>query len=592
MPDYIYLLQNHLTRDQQTALQQISAAARALGFTVFLVGGAVRDLTSGASVRDLDVAVQGNALKLKKPLIKAGATLWGEHEPSRTLHLHFPLGVRVEISSTRSEGFPKPGKKTYFWDDIHADLRRRDFTANAMALSLNEQSYGLLMDPLNGVADIEMRQLRLVSNYGFVEDPIRLVRATRFATRMGWEIEERTRARYLSAKEENRIAAAPAYDKGYELEEIAHEEDALRVLMALENEGWMSSLFPSWTSGKADAKALEEMRRMRVQLELQGVSPDASAISMRLLTAKLSTKDLAALKRVLVRPGFVEEWNRLDTIAREFAKAITSKPAAVPSAAWKMFTASDPQAVLWLGITSKSPAVQEQYRKFTTVWPESRQKIPSSLMLEMRITPEIAGYEAMLREMFMAAIDGKLETEEQMRAFLEPYSPPAPPPPVTVRRSRARKSETRAQPQAAGPPNGEGAPEKPGQPAPVKSSKKGKAAVPAEGIPTTAAPAVDSTPQKPRNSREAARNKKASSTAAPAKSESSTGRKAARQAVRARKQASSRARSAKPAPKREAPMPSKAKARSGHSGKESRKAAQHSSNSSSRAAGKNHKKPR
>ncbi len=442
MPDYIYLLENRLSADQQNALRQISHAARDAGMNVFLVGGAVRDLTSGSSVRDLDIAVQGNALKLKKTLEKHGATLWGEQEGSRTLFFRFPVGVRVEISSTRREEYPKPGKPVYHWDSIQEDLRRRDFTANAMALSLNERSYGLLMDPLNGVADIESRHLRLVSNYGFIEEPARLLRATRLATRLGWELEERTKARYQTAKDEGSIVALSNYQKGYELEEIGHEEDGLRALSAMENEGWMDHLDPAWTVSKADHSGLEEMHRLLTRLQVLGVYPDASAASMQLLTAKLQPKDLASLKKSFVRPGFVEEWNHLDTAAREFAKQLTSKEAATPSATWKLFTSANPQAVLWLGLTSKSAPVQAKYNNFFNVWPEARQRVPHALMQEMRITQDLPGYGELLHQLFLQTIDGKLETEEQLRAFLEPYSPPAPPPPVTVRRARgSRKGE-------------------------------------------------------------------------------------------------------------------------------------------------------
>ena len=444
MPDYIYLLENRLSVDQQNALRHIRQAAGAAGMNVFLVGGAVRDLTSGSSVRDLDVAVQGNALKLKKPLEKAGAALWGEHEPSRTLYFRFPVGVRVEVSSTRREEFPKPGKPIYHWDNIHADLRRRDFTANAMALSLNEHSYGLLMDPLNGVADIEARHLQLVSNYGFLEDPSRLVRATRLSNRLGWELEERTKVRYQNAKESNAIEAIPPYLRGYELEEIGHEEDGLRTLMALESEGWMHHLDPAWTVAKADASGLAEMHRLLTQLQMQGVSPDASAASFELLTAKLQPKDLAALKKTFVRPGFVVEWDHLDAAAKEFSKQLTSKEAATPSATWKLFTTANPQAVLWLGFTSKAAPIQAKYKNFFTTWQEARQKVPHALMQELRITQDLPDYPKLLHELFLQTIDGKLETEEQLRAFLEPYSPPAPPPPVTVRRTRSsRKGEAK-----------------------------------------------------------------------------------------------------------------------------------------------------
>jgi tRNA nucleotidyltransferase (CCA-adding enzyme) len=444
MPDYIYLLKNRLSLHQRNALEQIRLAAREAGMTVFLVGGAVRDLTSGSPVLDLDVTVQGNALKLKKTLEKSGGKLWGEHEPSRTLFFRFPVGVTVEISSARREEYPKPGKPVYQWDTILEDLRRRDFTANAMALSLNEHSYGLLMDPLNGVADIEARQLRLVSNYGFIEDPARLLRATRLVTRLGWELDERTLTRFQNAKEEKAIEALSAYHKGYELEEIGHEEDGLRVLAAMEAEGWMQYLFPSWTTAAADAAALAEMRKLVTQLQMQGVSPDISAASLHFLTAKLSPKDAAALKAMFVRPGFVEELNNLDHAAKEFNKQLSGKEAATPSATWKLFTSADPQAVLWLGLTTNAPAVQAKYKNFFTVWPEARQKVPHALLQELRITPEVPGYEEMMSRLFLGVIDGKLETEEQLRAFLEPYSPPAPPPPVTVRRTRGSRKSAEA----------------------------------------------------------------------------------------------------------------------------------------------------
>ncbi len=445
MPDYIYLLENRLSPGQQNALKVVREAAREAQMTVFLTGGAVRDLTSGSPVRDLDFSVQGNALKLKKKLEKAGGVLAGEDELSHTLFFRFGGGARAEVSSTRRVEYPKPGKPVFHFAGIHEDLRRRDFTANAMALSLNEGSYGLLMDPLNGVADIESRLLRLVSNYGFLERPSLLIRATRFTARLGWEMEEKTRTRFENARAEGIIDALTNWYRGYELEEIGHEEDSLRILKVMEEAGWMKHLYPAWTSAKADVAGLEQLREVLNQLQMQGVNPDTSTASMMLLTAKMSPKELSELKKLLVRPGFVEEWNSLDHRAKEFAKVLTAKPVASPSATWKLLNTSDPEAVLWLGFTSKSAPVQERFTNFFSVWPEARQKIPYAIMQEMRITPELEGYQALLQDLFFQLIDGKLETEEQIRAFLEPFSPPAPPPPVTVRRTRGKKaSEAKA----------------------------------------------------------------------------------------------------------------------------------------------------
>ncbi len=411
---------------------------------VFLTGGAVRDLISGFPVRDLDFSVQGGTSKLKKPLEKAGAVQWGAHPETHTLFYWFPGSVRVEISSTRREDYPKPGKPVYHHATMLEDLRRRDFTANAMAISLNDGSYGLLLDPMNGIADIENRHIRLVSNYGFLEEPSRLIRAVRLAARTGWEMDERTKTRYDDAKEEGVIEHLSPYLRGYELEEIGHEEDALKILKALETEGWMAHLHASWTSAKADLVGLESLHQLYVKFLMQGVHPDLSAVQMRLLTAKLTPKDLSSLKKELPCQGFVEQWEHLDEAAKEFAGKLTSKDMHLASDTWKLIANYQPEPVLWLAFTSKSSPVQAKFHNFFEVWPEARQKIPTQMMAEMRITADLPEYGHLLNELFFALIDGKLETDEAMRAFLEPFSPPAPPPPVTIRRPRKSKAEVRA----------------------------------------------------------------------------------------------------------------------------------------------------
>jgi tRNA nucleotidyltransferase (CCA-adding enzyme) len=439
MPDYIYLLENRLSADQRHALAQLREAAREAGTILFLTGDAVRDLTSGHAVRELEVAIHGNALKLKKPLEKLGGKVWGEDEASRSLYLCFPGTVRVDMVSTHRVEYPKPGKPVFHPASIQEDLRRRDFTVNSMAISLNEGSFGLLMDPLNGAADIEARTLRLVSNYGFLEEPSLLIRATRYRARLGWEMDPRTQSRYENAKAENMIESISVHARSQELEQIGHEEDGLKVLRALDEEGWMQVLFPAWTPAKADEDKLKALHDLAVELLMQGVRPDMSAAQMQLLTAKLPPKELAALKKLMLRPGFVEEWNGLDALAAGFAKELQAKQNAVASASFKLFTSYDPEAVLWLGFTSKAQAVQERYNLFLKVWPEARQRIPHALMQEMRITPELPGYSELVQAIFLELIDGKLTTPEEMRAYLEPHSPPAPPPPPSYKKTRARR---------------------------------------------------------------------------------------------------------------------------------------------------------
>ena len=426
------------------ALSKVREIARAKGLMVFLVGGAVRDLTSGSPVRDLDVAVQGNALKLKKEIQKAGAVLTGELEAGQALFVRFPGNVRMEVGSTLAVQYPKPGKPVMKTATILDDLRRRDFTANAMALSLNEGSYGLLMDPLNGVADIENRELRLVSNYGFIEEPVRMIRAVRFAARLGWQMEEKTQARYQAGKAEGTISAMSSFQRGYEAEEIVHEEDPLRVMRGLEQEGWLKRLAPGWSSAKANVAELEKLREAQMQLQMQGIVADASAAQFPLLTAKMQAKDVKALKKSFPRRGFVAEIDALEGEAKRFAAELGSKQAARPSASWKLLMAARPEVVLWVAYSTKNAALQAKFQSFYTEWSQARQRVPYAQMQEMRIVPELAGFDELVEKVFFELMDGRLGTVEEMKAYLEPYSPPAPPPAVHLRRARTTKKDAKA----------------------------------------------------------------------------------------------------------------------------------------------------
>ncbi len=444
MADYIYLLQNRLTPAQGRALQAVREAARSRGVTVFLVGGAVRDLSSGAPVRDLDFAVQGDEVGVVEALAALGAVVSGRNEVLSATYLTLPGGVRVEIGPTLSVTYPQPGKPETQPATILDDLRRRDFTANAMAISLNEGSYGLLLDPLNGIADLENRELRLVSNYGFIEQPSLLLRAARLTNRLGWNLEERTAGRYQTGKEENYIAALPAGERGYELEEIFHEEDPLFTLEHMEAEGWRDVLIPAVLASKVDRNGIDAVRDLIGQLEALGIHPDPAAVYFPLLTGKLPAAETAALKGIFARQGFAEQIDNAEVRGKELASQLTSKAAATPSETWKLLFAAEPAVVLWLAHHSRSSAVQGKFKGFLKEWPQLRQRIPYALMQEMRITPDLPGYDKLLDDLFFALIDGKLDTSEATRAFLEPYSPPAPPPQVNMRRRPAKSARGRS----------------------------------------------------------------------------------------------------------------------------------------------------
>jgi len=480
MADYIYTMEIRLTPDQMKGVNLVQDVARVAGITLYLTGGAIRDIISGFTIRDLDFTVQGNPLKLQKEFERAGAQLAGHDDDVRTLFLVLPGNVRAEIGMAHTEHYEKVGKPPVVAPaSIQEDLRRRDFTVNAMALSLNEGSRGLLLDPFNGVADIEAKVLRILHNYSFVEDPSRLIRATRFAARFHWPLEERTQQRYESAKENKYIEHISRSAVGHEIAQLAHEDDPLSVVRALEKEDWLKVLHPHWTTAKMDTNGLGQLMKTRQQLVDLGYTVDPSPAVMHFLTAKLADKDISDLRRQIPRKDLIEAWRDLENHAKELAKRLTGKEAATPSRTWNLLSAARPEMVLFLAVTARHQTVAQKIKNFLTKWRDVQKRIPLPEMTELLITPQLPEYPKIARDVFMLLLDGKLRSHTETLKFLKPFAPPPPPPPPPPRRGRGPKAAAVVAPTEA-------APGKKGDVAKGKGKAKDKAA--AVAAPQMAAP--------------------------------------------------------------------------------------------------------
>jgi tRNA nucleotidyltransferase (CCA-adding enzyme) len=485
MADYIYTMEIRLTPDQLKGVGLVQDVARAAGMNLYLTGGAIRDIISGFSIRDLDFTVQGNPLKLQKEFEKAGARITAVEEDIRTIFLALPGNARAEVSMARTEKFEKTGKPPIVMPaTIHEDLRRRDFTVNAMALSLNEGSRGLLLDPFNGVADLETKVIRILHNYSFLEDPSRLIRATRFAARFHWPLEERTQARYDAAKEGKYIDHILRSSIGHEIAALAHEDDPLNVVKMLEKEGWPEILHPHWSSAKVDTNGITALMKTRQQMVDLGYLPDAGPAVMYFLTSHFSDKDVADIQKMIPRKDLVEAWRDIEDHAKELAKRLMGKEAATPSRTWQLLSSARPEMVLFLAVTAKQQSVDQKIKNYLTKWRQVQQKIPLPEMTELLITSQLPEYPKIAHDVFMLLLDGKLRSRTETLKFLKPFAPPPPPPPPAPRRGRQPKAAAQA---AAANPAGA----QPGKPGP--KGKKGKAAA---AVVVAAAPAAVAAPAK------------------------------------------------------------------------------------------------
>src|SRR5947199_7113196 len=202
MSDYMFMLESHLNGDQNKAVAKIRQAAEEANVNLFLTGGAMRDMMGGFPIRDLDFTVEGTAVKLAKAVSGLlGAEILSTDEHRKSVELRGPANVKFSFSMARTERTTKAGSKPQVQPaTIHEDLRGRDFTVNAIALSLGKASRGLLLDPCNGLGDLARKELRGVTNHILYDDPSRILRLIRFRTRLSFTVDERLMAQYKSAR--------------------------------------------------------------------------------------------------------------------------------------------------------------------------------------------------------------------------------------------------------------------------------------------------------------------------------------------------------------------------------------------------------
>ncbi|MBI5965942.1 MAG: CCA tRNA nucleotidyltransferase [Chloroflexi bacterium] len=189
-----------LPPEKQTLLSIIADLAAAMNMSCFIVGGFVRDLLLGKPVNDLDIIVEGDAIKLGEALIQKHGGQLTPHTKFRTAIWHLPSTFTrsvqpssLDLITARSESYLNPGAlPTVKPSTIEDDLRRRDFTINAMAVRMDGDHFGELLDPLNGLADLEKGLIRVLHPRSFIDDPTRIFRAIRYEQRYFFTLEPST----------------------------------------------------------------------------------------------------------------------------------------------------------------------------------------------------------------------------------------------------------------------------------------------------------------------------------------------------------------------------------------------------------------
>ena len=229
----------------QNLLMEFGRVGDALGYSVYAVGGFVRDLLLRVENLDVDIVVEGDGIRFAEEFEKKFSCRIRTHKKFGTAIILFPDGLKVDVATARLEVYDSPAAlPTVESASIKMDLYRRDFTVNTLAIQLNPKAFGELIDFFGGVKDIKEKTIRVLHNLSFVEDPTRVFRAIRFEQRFGFQIGKHTQNLMRNAVKVGFLERLSGGRVLSELILILQEEDPLPALKRMRDYSLFHFLHP------------------------------------------------------------------------------------------------------------------------------------------------------------------------------------------------------------------------------------------------------------------------------------------------------------------------------------------------------------
>jgi tRNA nucleotidyltransferase/poly(A) polymerase len=443
----MFLMESRLSTEQRAALARLQEFAVAAGANLYLTGGAVRDLISGMPIRDLDFTVEGNPSRLARDLEKAGATIVDDDERVRHVELILPGDLDASLAAARDDAYTRPGTRPEIrWATIMEDLRRRDFSMNAIAISLNPASRGLLLDPTNGLADLEKQEIRALSIHSFTNQPVRMMRLVRYCARMGFKMESRTSDWFALALERELHHAIPSEDVGAEFRQLTREEKPAAVLKAWENHGLVATIHPQLARRHPHYDAIQRLVKVRDDMAATGLRPRLLIPALSAFLGRLKSRERAsALSRLGFRTAEVQAVLHLETEAKKLVKMLSGRKTAQPRDAYNFLEKAPLEMLAYIMAEFSNAKARGKIKNYLFKWRALRQELPAAITeLESLGMPRGPKFDHVIEKFFDQQLVGKGKTPEGRTKLLRKISGIKEPPKKKIVEEK-KKPKTKAE---------------------------------------------------------------------------------------------------------------------------------------------------
>lgn len=405
-------LQDRLRAADLERLARAGELAAALQMRLFLAGGSVRDALLGAPSRDWDVTVEGDGPRFARELARSWAGRVTVHDRFLTASVRLADGTRVDVTTAREETYPQPGALPVVRPaTMERDLWRRDFSINALAVSLGPEDLGAWLDPTGGLQDLEARRVRALHPRSFWDDATRIVRAVGFEQRLGFALEPATEEWLRQAARDGALQTVSPERLGEALLPLLGGAVGPAVLWR----GGELGLAGAWGGGGAlpprAIRALGEVDAALAALQAQGAAERGAACLAALIVGR------AAAAEALIRSLHLD---RLTTRALRGAERQLRAwpdgfaPAGTPAELRHQLQEAGFGGVVALWLASDQEPARRALVEFWTTWRHVTPDIAAADLEALGYAPGPA-YAAALR----AALDAKLSRQADAATQLE-----------------------------------------------------------------------------------------------------------------------------------------------------------------------------
>lgn len=325
--DVAKLMEERIDNRVLTILRFIGAVGTETGMSVYIVGGFVRDLFMNRSNYDIDIVVEGNASIFARSFARYFGARVVDHKEFLTSSVYMRDEMKIDIATARTEYYDVPGAlPNVEMSNIKKDLYRRDFSINAMAIKLNQEEFGTLIDFFGCRKDIVNENIRVLHNLSFIEDSTRILRAIRFEQRYNFKIEGHTLELLKLSTREGYIEKITGGRIREELVKFFEEPMPLRGLERMTELGVLEHIFGPEVYEKSIQNAVANFLNRFKEKEQLGYGYDRLYLVSMIL---LSRADNTLLSNFIKKYGFSKKFSdyiiESKRVLRDFLKAGTKK---------------------------------------------------------------------------------------------------------------------------------------------------------------------------------------------------------------------------------------------------------------------------